>query len=280
MDAGGKTLVDKRGGSGAGCPIIRNYDDEGTPLNTILDAMQTEIDGETTLADGKIVVGNGSNVATDVDMSGDATIANDGSVTIAEGAIEDSMIEALADGELLIGVDGTAANNAKVTISGDATLANDGALTIGAGVVDEAMLVVPSGDGLHAKRIAKATYSFAEHGGAVSTIGLGVTLPDNAVVVRTFYEVITTLTSNSANDAATVSFDIPTDDVAGLVAATAISAGGNIWDAGYHEGIQDGTAAAFAVKTAAARELSVTIGVEAIDAAGIVDFFCEYVVTE
>jgi hypothetical protein len=236
-DAGGVTIKETKLGDAAACPLLRDIDGDKTSLGEVLDTMQTSIEAAaggagSVLADGDILVGNVSNIAVAVTMSGDATIVKTGAITIAAGA------------------------------------------------VDEAMLVVPSGDGLHAKRIAKATYSFAEHGGAVSTIGLGVTLPDNAVVVRTFYEVITTLTSNSANDAATISFDIPTDDVAGLVAATAISAGGNIWDAGYHEGIQDGTAAAFAVKTAAARELSVTIGVEAIDAAGIVDFFCEYVVTE
>ena len=81
-------------------------------------------------ADGKILVGNASAKATAVDMSGDATIANTGAVTIATGAVEDSMIEGLADGEFIIGVDGTAANNAKVTMSSHATLANDGALTL------------------------------------------------------------------------------------------------------------------------------------------------------
>lgn len=236
-DAGGVTIKETKLGDAAACPLLRDIDGDKTSLGEALDTMQTAIEAAaggtgSVLADGDILVGNVSNVA------------------------------------------------AAVTMSGDATIDKTGALTIGAGTVDEAMLVVPSGDGLHAKRIAKATYSFAEHGGAVSTIGLGVTLPDNAIVVRTFYEVITTLTSNAGTDGATISFDIPTNDVAGLVAATAISAGGNIWDAGYHEGIQDGAAANFAVKTTAARELSVTIGVEAIDAAGIVDFFCEYVVTE
>lgn len=79
--------------------------------------------------DTQILVGNGT-TATSVAMSGDATLANTGALTISEGAVEDSMIEGLADGEFIIGVDGTAANNAKVTMSGDATLANDGTLTL------------------------------------------------------------------------------------------------------------------------------------------------------
>jgi len=234
------------------------------------------------LASGELIIGVDGTAANNakVTTSGDAIIANDGAVTIQEGAVEDSMIEGLTAGQIILGVDGTAANNLKAVFSGDVTMDATAAVTIGAGVVDEAMLVVPSGDGLNAKRIARATYDFTVDGGAISTIGLGTILPDNAVVTRTWYEVITTLTSNAGNDAGSVSFDIPVDDVAGLVAATVISAGGDIWDAGYHEGIQDGTAAAFAVKTTGARELSVTIAVEAIDAAGIVVFFCEYVVTE
>ena len=263
-DAGGQTLNDRT------VPVGRVIS-----IADILDTMQTQLDAATAadsafgaLADGSIIVGNGSGVATDVAMSGDVAIANTGATTIQAGAVEDSMIEALASGEFIIGVDGTAVNNAKVTMSGEGSLSNSGVFSL----ADMAV------DGLNEKRIAKATYSFAEHGGAVSTIGLGVTLPDNARVTRTWYEVLTTLTSNAANDAATVNFHIPTDDTDGLVAAVAISAGGNAWDAGLHEGIQDGAAANMSEKTTAARELSVTIGVEAIDAAGIVVFFCEYVV--
>lgn len=234
------------------------------------------------LANGEFIIGVDGTAVNNakVTMSGDATLANDGALTVATGAIEDSMIEGLTAGQIILGVDGTAINNIKAVLSGNVSMNAAGVVTIANGVVEENMLVVPSIDALNVKRIARATYSYAEHGGAISTIGLGVTLPDNAIVTRTYYEVITTLTSNAGNDAATISFDIPVDDVAGLVAAQAISAGGDIWDAGNHEGIQDGTAAAFATKTTGARELSVTIGVEAIDAAGIVLFFCEYVVTE
>jgi len=176
------------------------------------------------LASGEILIGVDGTAANNakVTTSGDAIIANDGAITVQEGAIEDSMIEGLAAGQIILGVDGTAANNLISVLSGDVTMDATGAVTIAAGAVDESMIVVPSGDGLNVKRIARATYSYAEHGGAVSTIGLGVTLPDNAVVTRTWYEVITTLTSNSANDAATVNLHIPTDDTDGLVAGVAI----------------------------------------------------------
>ena len=85
--------------------------------------------GATAYTAGKILVASGTAYA-EVAVSGDVTLASNGAVTIAEGAVEDSMIEGLADGQFIIGVDGTAANNAKVTMSGHATLANDGSLTL------------------------------------------------------------------------------------------------------------------------------------------------------
>ena len=45
-----------------------------------------------TLPDGKIFVGNGSGVAAEVTMSGDATLANTGAITIASGAVEEGML--------------------------------------------------------------------------------------------------------------------------------------------------------------------------------------------
>ena len=44
------------------------------------------------LTDGNILVGNGSNVATSVAVSGDATISNAGALTLAAGAVEQTML--------------------------------------------------------------------------------------------------------------------------------------------------------------------------------------------
>jgi len=130
---------------------------------------------------------------------------------------------------------------------------------------------------LQAMRIARATYDFDVDGGATGDIGLGVTLPDNAILVHSWYQVLTTFTS-ATSDTATVALGIPTDDAAGIVAALAIADGSNIWDAGNHETIQDGTAAAFSEKCTAARELTLTIGVEAATAGKLI-LWCEYVVS-
>ncbi len=110
----------------------------------------------------------------------------------------------------------------------------------------------------------------------IASHGLGVYLPDNAIITRAWYEVLTTFTS--ATDAATIAITIPTDDVAGIVAATAISAGGNVWDAGNHEAIQTGTAANYSEKCTAERELTATVAVEALTA-GKFRLYCEYVVS-
>lgn len=132
-------------------------------------------------------------------------------------------------------------------------------------------------DGRQRTGLLRFTYDFAEHGGAISTITLAETLPDNAIVTRSYYDVITTLTS--ATDAATVALGIATDDAAGIKAAVAISDGSNPWDAGYHEGIQTGAASAFSEKTTGERAIEVTIAVEAVTAGKFVGFL-EYVISD
>ena len=50
----------------------------------------------TTLADGNILVGNGSNVATSVNPSGDVDVTNDGTFSIASGVVVDADVNASA----------------------------------------------------------------------------------------------------------------------------------------------------------------------------------------
>jgi hypothetical protein len=89
------------------------------------------------LASGHIFVGNGGGAATDVAMSGDATIDNAGAVTIGAKKVLATMV-ALADGKILVGDAGGAA--AAVTPSGDITMTNLGVTAIGAGKVLSAMV--------------------------------------------------------------------------------------------------------------------------------------------
>jgi phage-related tail fiber protein len=112
----------------------------------------------TTLNNANILVGNGSNVASQVVVTGDATLANDGTLnlsntgvtagtyrsvtvsskgrvtsgtnptTLAGYGITDAISSSLSNGQVFIG---NASNQATgVAISGDATLANNGTLTL------------------------------------------------------------------------------------------------------------------------------------------------------
>ena len=91
------------------------------------------------LANGHILVGNASNIATDVAMSGDISITNAGVTAIVAGVIVNADINAaaaiafsklatLASGNMLVGSAGGVATS--VAMSGDATIVASGALTI------------------------------------------------------------------------------------------------------------------------------------------------------
>lgn len=102
-----------------------------------------------------------------------------------------------------------------------------------------------------------------------------MTLPDDAIIVRSWYRVVTTFTS--ATDAATIALGVPTDGVGMVKAAIAISNVANAYDAGNVEGVSVGTAATFGTQLTAARELIATVAVEALTAGRLI-VFAEYVV--
>ena len=99
-------------------------------------------------------------------------------------------------------------------------------------------------------------YSFANDGGAVSTIGMGVFLPAGAIVQLGVANVFTALTSGGA---ATIAVGW-TGDTGALIAATAVAS----WsDNAVIEGV-DLTVAM--VKVTAVQELAVTIATAALTA--------------
>lgn len=128
-------------------------------------------------------------------------------------------------------------------------------------------------DGRGDLHLLRSTYSFAVDGGVASTISLGETLPDNAVVVRGYYFVSTALTSGGS---ATIALSIASDDVAGLLAAAAIATAGS---AGWHECIQTGTAANFSEACTAERAIQIVIGTADLTA-GVLTLFLEYVIID
>ena len=121
----------------------------------------------------------------------------------------------------------------------------------------------------------RVSYDFAVEGGSQGTIDLGKSLPDNAVVTRGYYEVTTGVSSATGPGDATMSIDIPTNDVAGLKAAAVVSSIGTV---GFHECIQTGAASAFSTKTTAARSIGITVGVEDLNA-GVFTLFLDYFVS-
>ncbi len=101
------------------------------------------------LTNGHIFVGNASNIATDVAMSGDISITNAGVTAIVAGVIVNADINAsaaiafsklasLTSGQLLVGSAGNVPT--AVAMSGDATIIASGALTIASGAVTLAKL--------------------------------------------------------------------------------------------------------------------------------------------
>lgn len=116
-------------------------------------------------------------------------------------------------------------------------------------------------------------YDFDVNGGAVADHVIG-TLFDNATITRAYYQIITPFTSGGA---ATVAIDIATNDVNGIVTATAYN--NAVFNAGYHEAIQTGTVATFSTQTTNVRHIELAVA-GAVLTAGKIKVFWEYVVGE
>jgi hypothetical protein len=102
-----------------------------------------------TLTNTHILVGSGAGVATDVAMSGDATLANTGALTIANSAVTNakvsasaaidfSKLAALTSTNILVGSAGNVATS--VAVTGDVTIGNTGVTAIGASKVLSSMV--------------------------------------------------------------------------------------------------------------------------------------------
>ena len=109
------------------------------------------------IANGKIIIGNNDGDAAEFNVSGDATMAANGVLTIADNAVSLAKMAGITRGSIILGDasgdpsllgKGTAAqflqsngtDPSYVSISGDATVAAGGALTIAAGAVENSML--------------------------------------------------------------------------------------------------------------------------------------------
>ena len=178
-------------------------------LGTLIENAEAVLASEITLADGNVLVGNGSNVGAAVTLSGDATIDNTGVVSLS-------------------GFDHSTEGLEKI------------------------------------EKVAVVDYDFSAEGGSQGTIGLGTSLPDNAVVTKVIEDITTDY--NSSGNTGTLKLVLPTD---GDLSSNVTADGSN---AGVSSVLPSGTP----VKTTAARELSVTIATEDLTA-GVSRFFVFYV---
>jgi hypothetical protein len=118
-------------------------------------------------------------------------------------------------------------------------------------------------DGLSEMGTARATFNPSLTAGmrTIAAHGLGVTIPNKAIVVGGFIQVNTTFTS--ATDAGTIAISI--QGANDIVLAIAISNGGNPWDAGLHAIIpKTNTPESTGIALTADREITATVAVEAL----------------
>lgn len=127
-------------------------------------------------------------------------------------------------------------------------------------------------DGLGFLRAARFTFDPSANAGERTTAahGLGVTIPDNAVILAGYIEILTTFASAGA-DAGTIALSV--EGANDLVTATAISSG-TFWDAVKGKVIVPDAlnvaGVATSIKTSAAREITATVATQALTAGKLV----------
>jgi len=149
----------------------------------------TDITALETLADGKIYLGNGSNVATEVTMSGDVTMSNAGAATIGASKVVSSMI---ADGTI---VDADISSSAAIAQSKVSNLTTD--------LAAKAPLPSPTFTGtVTAPTLVAGTNTFPTNRGTanqvLTTDGSGTLAWSAPVVIEVFDEFSVGTTGNTA----------------------------------------------------------------------------------
>jgi hypothetical protein len=145
------------------------------------------------------------------------------------------------------------------------------------------------------REMAVATFDPSANSGqrTAAAHGLGVYIPDNAIITKAWVDVVTTF-ADGASDNATIAIHVQSAD--DIIAAIAISDATNVWDAGIHgskigfpnfgadaaHDSQVEVAALFAathLKMTAIREITATVAVHALTA-GKANIYVEYVISD
>lgn len=174
-------------------------------------------------------------------------------------------------------------------LTGDVTFNDAGAAAIASGVIVDADIsasaaigeakldpqnnaaVDGTDEGLFAHRIARFIYDEAVDGGAIAAYGLGVTLPAGAVIVRSYFKIITQFVDGGSGTVA-----LSCEDANNIKTATDITGSA---DNAFVEGESDGAAANFQRDIAAACEITATVA-GAEQTAGKLVGWVEYVVED
>lgn len=187
-------------------------------------------------------------------------------VTVVEGV---GIGGSLSSGK--IGIGSTLNVNTERTLSGDVTNDAAGVTAIGAGKVTEAMLKVYTADGLHAARLARAEFDFADGDLDVGAHSLGQALPAKAVIIRSYIFVETQLA-----DTGTCTLAIHCEDANNIKTATDITGTASL---GFVEGESTGAASAFKGGIASACNITATVadGGSCVPSAGKGTVYVHYV---
>jgi hypothetical protein len=136
--------------------------------------------------------------------------------------------------------------------------------------------VAPAAKGVSIKKLVSIPFLYSDQSGS-GAFDTAVTIPDNCIVTRVWYDVVATF-GGDGDDSSTLAISV--EGANDIVSALAINDGTNIWDAGLHDAIPQGDDPSTFVKTSAARNVTVTVAINATDAAldqGSMMIFMEYV---
>ena len=148
-----------------------------------------------------------------------------------------------------------------VAVSGDITISDTGVVSMADG----------SADGNNQLRTARATYDVGVDLGTVAAHGLGVYLPANAIIIRSYFYIVEQFV-----DAGSGTVALHCEDANNIYSAADITGMlvGSVTD-----GIQDGTTANFTGSISASCEITATVAGSA-QTAGKFITFVEYIVAE
>ncbi len=166
---------------------------------------------------------------------------------------------AILAGFLLVGVLAVATDSPLqpwiTKIKGDLTINKYGSATLGSGVVTGAnvadMSTTAATEGLYAGKIARFTYDVSANGGSVAPHTLGASLPAGAVIIRSYFKIITQFVDSGSGTVA-----LSCEDANNIKTATDIT--GSSADA-FVEGASTGAASAFVRGIAAACNITATV---------------------